>query len=299
MLAGGVGWATITLAAAPPPPPAQRAAPKPGPPHVVTVHTRDFTVEFGGERAWTIQRIQFRGKLVADRVGFYGTVYAPIGGRWIGTGHNEGGIERVESAELKMDNAPLALEHGATARGHRAELTKHSWLGPIRLQADYVVTDDTVVERHRYEFTEEVRVGVMYAFMHPWLARTTEWIAEATDGTRLEGAFDNAGDFELRKDVNWTAIHDPEARVAMLVWYPIPLPGQGHRTGFWDKTVYHKQYNQIYDKATVAKGTRLDLAMILRGVETPLDAWKTAAAALAAETNARFKRGDTSTRAGH
>jgi hypothetical protein len=169
------------------------AGDKPGPAAYVTVETRDLTIEFAGDRAWTISSITHKGAAITGRTGFYGTVFSPVGGKWIGTGHNEGGIEKVESAALTVDGQPRALEDHATYRGHRAELRKQSVLGPIKLEAVYTVTDDRVSELHRYEATEEVKIGVLYGFMHPFLPSTTEWMAEKTDGALIEGAFDGQG----------------------------------------------------------------------------------------------------------
>lgn len=265
---------------------------KPGPPHIVTIETRDLKVEFAGDRAWTIHRIFFKGDMVADKNGFYGTVFSAEGGKWIGTGHNEGGIEEVRSVTLTVDGKPCEMADKAVYRGKRAEIRKESMMGPLALEAVYVVTDDCVLERHRYEVTSDVKIGCLYAFMHCWLPRTTEWIAEKADGTVIEGRFDNNGDFELKADAKWTALHDPVCRRTMLAWYPVPLAGQGIKTGYWDKTVYHKLYNQIYSHAAVAKGAKFEAAVIVRGVEADAASWKDAAKALAAETKSRQQSGD-------
>lgn len=258
--------------------------PKPGPPVIISVATRDFAVEFAGERAWTFYRILHKGEIITDKVGFYGTVFSAEGGKWIGTGHTDGGVEKVESVELKVDGKPCDLTDKAAYHGSRAELHKKSMMGPIKLEATYVVTDDAVLEHHRYEATEEVKIGTLYAFMHPWLPRTTEWIAEKADGSMVEGTFNTARDFKLRDDVRWTAIFDPVGKRAMLAWYPTPLTGQGIKTGYWDQTAYHKLYNQIYSHATVPAGAKFEAAVIIRAVETGAADWKSAAKRLAEET---------------
>lgn len=271
---------------------AQTKALKPGPPDVVAVQTRDLEVEFAGDRAWTIRRIVFKGDALAEKVGFYGTVFAAEGARWIGTGHNEGGIEKVGSTELTVDGTKRELTDKSVYRGARAELRKHSMMGPFRLEAHYVVTDDYLFERHRYEATEDVKVGTLYAFMHPWIPRTTEWLAQLPDGTLREGKFDSVGDHELRDDPKWTAVYDPVSQKAMLCWYPVPLAGQGNKTSYWDKTVYHKLYNQVYSHVPVAAGTKLDVSVLIRGVEAGPADWKAAIQKLAAETQQRYESGE-------
>lgn len=260
------------------------AGPKPGPAAYVTVETRDMTVEFAGDRAWTISRIVHKGAVITDRTGFYGTVFSPVGGKWIGTGHNEGGVEKVEEAVLTMDGKSCELEDKASYQGNRAVLRKRSIMGPIKLEAVYTVLDDRVVEEHRYELSEEVNIGVLYAFMHPFLPSTTEWMAETPDGAVVEGTFDSKGGHRVHDDVKWTAIHDPQSQRATLVWYPKPLVGQGLKTFYWDKHVYHKLYNQLFAKSVVPAGTKIEARVILRCVEADAASWKTKVKALAKET---------------
>lgn len=265
---------------------------RPGPPAVITVETRDMKVDFSGDRAWTLSLIAYKGETEAGKPGFYGTVFAPEGGKWIGTGHNEGGLEQVQDVTLTIDGQPCALTDKASYHGHRAELHKHSLLGPLKLEATYVITDDGILERHRYEATADVQIATLYAFMHPWIPRTTEWLAELGDGSLIDGKFDSSGDFKLKQDPKWTAIYDPVSHRAMLAWYPVPLVGQGIKSGYWDKTVYHKLYNQIYAHAAVASGAKFEAAVIIRGVEADEASWKEAAKKCAAEVKAAFERGE-------
>jgi hypothetical protein len=253
------------------------AGDKPGPVAYVTVETRDLTIELAGDRAWTISTITHKGAVITGRTGFYGTVFSPVGGKWIGTGHNDGGIEKVESAVLTVDGQPCELKDQAIYRGHAAELRKRSMLGPIQLEAVYTVTDDRLRELHRYEATEEVKIGVLYAFMHPFLPSTTEWMAEKPDGALIEGAFDGQGGHRVSDDVKWTAIYDPKSSRATVVWYPQPLAGRGLKTFYWDKPVYHKLYNQLYANAAVAAGAKFSAEAVLRCVEADATAWKTKA----------------------
>ncbi|MEQ1838854.1 MAG: hypothetical protein ABL994_00475, partial [Verrucomicrobiales bacterium] len=92
-----------------------------------------------------------------------------------------------------------------------------------------------------------------------------------------------------REDVKWTAIYDPKSQRATLVWYPQPLPGQGLKTFYWDKTVYHKLYNHIYSNAIVAGGTKFAGEVVLRSVETGPAPWKDRIRELAGEMKAAKK----------
>jgi hypothetical protein len=270
--------------------PMPAAGPKPGPVAYVTVETEELTIEFAGDRAWTISTIIHKGAVITGRTGFYGTVFSPVGGRWIGTGHNEGGVEQVEKAVLLVDGQPCELKDKAVYRGQQAELRKHSMLGPLRLEAVTTITKDRVRQHHRYEATADVSIGVLYAFMHPFLPSTTAWLAQKTDGTSVEGTFDHQGGHRVKDDVKWTAIHDPVSQRATLVWYPTPLVGQGNKTFYWDKDRYHKLYNQLYANAPLTAGTKFEAEVVLQCVETDTAFWKstvqTMAKALMAETAA-------------
>lgn len=270
---------------------AYAAGPKPGPEAYVTVETKDMKVEFACDRAWTISTIEYRGKIITGRPGFYGTVAALEGARWIGTGHNEGGVEKVESAVLTVDGKPCELTDKAAYQGQRAVLTKHSMMGSIRLVATYIVTDDSVLEEHRYEMTEEIKVGRMYAFMHPFLPASTEWMAETMKGEVVEGRFDSQGGHQLDQDVKWTAIYDPAGHVT-LAWLPLPLPGPEPKTFYWDKTVYHKLYNQVWSGATVPAGTKGVARIIIRPAEADEASWKQRAKTLVQEVKADAEKGD-------
>ena len=266
--------------------------PSPGPPHVVTIQTRDLTVEFGGSRAWTPQRIIHQGEVITERTGFYGTVVSEEGGKWIGTGHTEGGVEKIEKVTLTIDGKDSVLSDKAHYKGSRAVFEKRSTLGPLKLTAMYVVTDDALLEQHRYEVTADTKIGTLYAFMHPFIPRTTEWIAQMTDGVMKEGKFDNNDDFELKADPKWTAIYDPVGKRATLVWHPKPLKGMSIKTGYWDKTVYHKLYNQLYSHVRLSKGTKFEAEVIVRGVAADTEDWKSKSAALAEVTAVAFANGE-------
>ncbi|MGV3754775.1 MAG: hypothetical protein ACO1QS_05290 [Verrucomicrobiota bacterium] len=262
---------------------ARAAAPKPGPAVIVTVETRDFRVEFAGERAWTFQRILHQGQVVAGPAGFCGTVFAAQSGKWIGTGHNEGGIEQIESVTLTVDGQKRELTHQAVYRGQKAVLYKHSRMGPFKLEAIYSITDDALREEHRYEAVEETKVSTLYAFMHTWLPDSTEWLAVKPDGQEVAGVFASDGDFELQQDVKWTASYNPKNRRAMLAWHPQPFLGQGLKTAYWDKTVYHKLYLQLYANTTIVAGTKFSATIVIKGVETDAAGWKDSVRKMAAQ----------------
>ena len=83
--------------------------------------------------------------------------------------------------------------------------------------------------------------------------------------------------------MKWTAIHDPTTKRVTLVWYPVPLAGQGPKTFYWDKTVYHKLYNQLYSHSTVAKGAKFEAKVMVTCAESEETVWKEKARAMAAE----------------
>lgn len=88
---------------------AESGIPKVG---LFTLKSKNYTIPIAADRAWTIERMLHRGTEFSGNNGFYGTVVAPLAGKWWGTGHGEGGREVVHSLVLTVDgkNQPIRAE---------------------------------------------------------------------------------------------------------------------------------------------------------------------------------------------
>ncbi len=266
---------------------------------VVTAATRDWVVPFDGTRCWTIRQLSYRDRLVSHANGFHGTVIAtgrPVKpgtqASFIGTGHDEGGREQVETVTIEHGGETAEPVPGRRYEGAPFVLRKQSRLAALRHQAEISILDDRLVEHHRYEAIEDQPVALLYAFMHCWQPTFGRFAAQLPDGQRLTGSFASRGGHQVDRDVQWSAIYDDAARVGVLTCYPEVYRAQWHGAGtfYWDLDRYHKQYLHLLGKGVITKGTRYDLTVVVRAFTAPPEQWVETAAALAADTYPSVKR---------
>ena len=114
---------------------------------VLTLKAASYAVSLRAQQAWTIQKIEYDGKIVAHERGFYGTVLIPKDGNWWGTGHTEGGKEIVHSLKLTVDGSDRPIAGGETVAGNKLTLRKDSTIWKFKCQAEVTVTDGQILER--------------------------------------------------------------------------------------------------------------------------------------------------------
>jgi len=250
---------------------------------LVTVETRDFKVMFNEKAAWTLYEISYKGTVVCGHNGYYGAVLIPKGGKFIGTGHTDGGQEQVEKVELTVDGVKRPLTDKAIYKGHKIVLKKNSMIDKLKHTATLEITDDQIREHHDFTATEDEAMHLMYAFMHPWVPTTKYWIGMPLQGgDLLRGEFANDKGFKMRADVRWTAVYDPTNKNGMVAAYPKPIAGKLHKNAYWDQPHYHKLYFQTFSDDTVKAGTAWDYEIVLRGFEATEKEWEKKATSVAA-----------------
>ena len=57
-----------------------------------TLKVEPYAVEITGEHKFCIQKIYYQGYAIGDDTGYYGTILANGKAKFIGAGHNEGGV---------------------------------------------------------------------------------------------------------------------------------------------------------------------------------------------------------------
>ena len=248
----------------------------------VTVVVGDYRVEFRDPGAWTLGNIHYGTAQVGLSNGWSGLVLRRPKGGWIGTGHTEGGLEKVETVRLLIDGQEVALEADATYKGRAARLEKVSRVDNLKLHAVYEITRAGISETHTIQAIDDQPIVTLYAFMHPWTPATKQWMAEAAGGKIISGDLVShdqkvkGNHWPLMNDVRWSAVYDPSAKVAIVLCYPELYKGAGLRTGIWDLKHYHKQYYQPYANETIAKGTRRTFRCRVWCVKAEPDAWREA-----------------------
>ena len=70
----------------------------------MTLESGNYKFAFSsGKNLWTMTGIQFKGRPLAHRTGYYGNVFSPASGKYIGAGHTEGGLEKLISVNVNVD----------------------------------------------------------------------------------------------------------------------------------------------------------------------------------------------------
>ncbi len=247
----------------------------------MTVETENLTVKFEAQSAWTIDDIHWDDFRVAGPTGHFGTVLIPgvEGGRWIGTGHSEGGREIVHSLRFTADGDDRPVEVGATLEGDQFELFKESTIHKFDAEHTITISDSEIVQRALLTATEAHSLSRMYLFMHCIEPATTAWIAELPDGSLTEGAFDADGGFELEQPARWAAQWFPEQQLSMLLYLTRIPQAEGAMLRMWDQERYHKFYVQHNDGTSIAGDEVLDFTLVFTVVEGETGDWSATKAA--------------------
>ncbi len=246
----------------------------------MTAQTDNYKVLFEASSAWTMDEISYKDTVVAGPTGHFGTVLVPAGGKWIGTGHTEGGREVVHTLALTVDGVDTPIEVGATFTGHEIVLTKTSTIHKFAATHTITITDDEIVERAQLHATEAHDLKLMYLFMHCWEPSTTTYLAELADGELVEGTLVADKGMEVNADARWVAQYMPENSFGLLQYMPEVATGPGSATKIWDQPRYHKCYIQTNLARSLAEGEELDYTVVLRVVEGEDGSWTATKAAV-------------------
>jgi len=253
----------------------------------LTAKTADYAVVFSAEKAWTIYELSYAGGLLAGATGHYGTVLVPAGGKWIGTGHTEGGREIVHSLKLTVDGKDTPISVGATVEGSEIVLEKTSTIHKFAGTHTITVRDDEIVERAQLHATEDHELKLMYLFMHCWPKETTKWIAELPEAEVIEGPLESDNDHGVDRDTRWVAQCLPDRNLGILCYMPKVASTDCSKSFIWDQERYHKYYVQHNAAMSFAEGDKLDFTMVVKVVSGETGDW-TATKAAAAELAKRY-----------
>jgi len=246
----------------------------------MTVKTDNYRVLFQAESAWTMDEIHYKGTMVAGPTGHFGTVLVPAGGKWIGTGHSEGGREVVHSVTMTVDGTETPVEVGQEITGDEIVLTKTSTIHKFDATHTITITDEHIIERAQLRAAEDHDLSRMYLFMHCWEPSTTKWIGELADGELAEGVLEADTGMEVQADARWVAQYMPGVNLGLLQYMPVIATGPGSMTMIWDQERYHKSYVQTNTTRSLTEGEELDYTVIVRIVEDEDGSWEATKAAV-------------------
>jgi hypothetical protein len=221
----------------------------------ITLQSGDLSLRIQPSRAWTFDEIRFKGDLLNNPGAFSGLVFNLGSGKFVGSGHHEGGSEEVLKVQLTVDGQPADYMHGGVFTGD-VELTKESNLLAANLKSVLRLKDGALECEQTVTPREDIALDQVYAFMFSWTTQTTEWMALTNKDQLREGDFsDTTKAWELTDNVQWTSIYNPEYKVAAVTIFPPDSQvGVGAvKHGYWNVKAYHKQYYQTISKSTLEK----------------------------------------------
>ncbi len=240
----------------------------------VQLMTGDQIVEVLPDRFWTFRQISYDGAVIAVPRGFYGLVIAVGPAKFIGTGHDEGGMEELKSVRLLVDGKEQELDQ-MEYQGEEIILEKVSQVGPFEHHAVTTLKNGRIHLKHSLEAQDSAYMELIYPFMLCWTPETTEWTAETVGGEILSGEFVSDQGWELQQSVLWSAVYDPTNTLIAKVEFGEDFPeGKIHKHAFWDQPHYHKQYFQSHFQETVTEGDVFEYECTVGFIKASPENWK-------------------------
>jgi len=245
----------------------------------------DLMLRFQPSRAWTFDEIRWKGQLLTNPSSQSGLVLSTGPGKFWGGSHNEGGLEKVLSVSLAIEGKPADHMAGGVFRGRNIELTKKTQLADAQVQSIIRLKDGILECEQALTMQQEMSIDQVYAFMFPWTTHTKHWLSKTVNDVTREGDFGGtAQNWELRDDVQWSSVYNPENNVAALTLFsPNSQKGQGIKHAYWVRPgvwntggVYHKQYYQPLHKITLPKDSTYHWKVRVTFLSVAADQWKEA-----------------------
>ncbi len=252
-------------------------------PSEITAEVGDLGVRFESRSFWTLYRIDYKGvRLGLDHWGsHYGSVVNFPDEGFIGSGHTENEDEQVLELAIWVDDERLE-KPPSTLRCQQLKLRKKSRIRDFVLHTEIELHDNKIVEDVRLLADQATPVNLIYHFMHPRTVTATDYLAELTDGSRLEGAFQGDGGQRIDRAVHWSAIYDRPTRKGVVTFVANVPDDDDWRTRYWDlPDRYRKHYLTTFLNSTVPSGKELHYRVVTVPFEADPKQWKEAAAAVA------------------
>lgn len=249
-------------------------------PDTVTLFSGKYEINVSPKYKWTVRGISYSGIKMGLPSGYYGTVMAAKSGKYIGSGHSEGGTEQIKNLTIEVDGQKIAPQPGVSLTGKKIVIYKESMFDKLLFQTRLELTADGLSEQKRFKALADQPVSVMYLTLLCWSRKTTDWLAEKQDGKVVAGTFgtDYKGKsrWHLMKDINWAAIYDRNQNCGMLIAHPSRLKSKNIKYCFWEvRNIYNKYYFQFDTPKIITKGYTSPISfLILQGFNASQEEWR-------------------------
>ena len=247
----------------------------------MTLESGNYKFAFSsGKNLWTMTGIWFKGKQLAHRTGYYGNVFSPASGKYIGAGHTEGGLEKLISVNVNVDGKDCVPAKDAKFAGKKVVFTRVSMLDKIKMSAIYTLTADGMEIKKQFEATDVQKVYQMYLFQLCWGSDSTLYRLYRKDNSVDEGKFFSKEKFPVYGEGN---------AVAITQFYPKQQTGVVNAFGnfgvvtgknlLWDRKGYHKYYFWMDLPAVLKKDWKSpEVKLVIRAFDAADEkSWRTSA----------------------
>ena len=266
----------------------------------MTLVSGDYKIVFDiGEKAkCSIVQIFYKDVEIGTRTGWYGTVFCPASGKYIGAGHTEGGSEAPLEKKLIIDGKEQPLQEG-TFQGNDILLHKTTTLANLKLEASWKLSPEGLYIEKQFTATADQPAHMLYLFQKCWSNKSTDWMLFKMNGGIAEGEFQTPPQKPGNDKVTWPLRAETSGfcmtqffaneKVAHLSYFP-DFSNVSGANYLWNVKGYHKQYLQIILPKVIEAGYKSQTyKMLIRGFSAnDKNDWKAKATALKDELAAQW-----------
>ena len=207
-----------------------------------------------GPKNSTIRKIIFKGTQLGASTGWYGTIFAAKKYQFIGAGHTEGGMEKVISTEVFVDDQKQAVRSGEVYAGQKVVFKKVSMLANIKVNMLLTVSKNEVSITKDFQVLADQKAASMYIFQFCWTNKMTDWMACLPDNSIKTGDFrGKTGKFLLNKPKVKYLVEYSEPLQKGIIMYFDKIYSCANNT-FWNRHVYKKFYMMLKVPKLYEKG---------------------------------------------
>lgn len=249
-----------------------------------TVTSGDYKVTFNGYK--TIQTISYKNVVICNGNGYNATiVILPSipevkGPRFIGSGHKEGGVEKILSLEVITDGVSDTNPGRKVFNGSNVKVIRISQCDKLKVTYTIEVSADGVKVSSQIEALENQALAGIYVHQFCFTEKTSEWIARMHNDAMFSGKFESKGAFHLHRTALrtlWFAMYIPESQIGFTAILDDDTAMAGG-CRFWDRSNSHKLYYQPgFAKELQAGWKSMVYTMTIKGFTAPEASWKAAA----------------------
>lgn len=242
----------------------------------MTLEAGPYKVVFEEKNAWCSAQYFYDGVEMGNRNGYYGTIFASSLNKFVGSGHKEGGAEKVLSTALLIDGVktPVAAKE---FKGKKIEFTKVSMLNNLEVTAKITITPENIIIDKSFKAVEQQKFFSIYIFQFCWDIANDKWMINRPNGTFADGVFKSNEGWFLRgreREVRYCALYNSKAQKGIMGFFSKYFPQQGDYY-LWDRKVYHKFYFAAANPKMLAKGYKSpDYQFVLKGFSASPAKWQ-------------------------